>query len=141
MTRCSGKTTRVQEPGGTRWTHRSMQLTWAASVHPQWSYAVTAQGRTIQPKAAPSRHSSLRRRLASHHATPRQEDRCAPRGSCASHGTRESAVSLATAIIGMCAQPAGTTTGLETALAAPPPAGRHNSPTGAWEETGAKFPA
>ena len=125
-----------EQPGSR--SHRSMQPTWAARVYPQWSYVGTAQGPTIQPKAAPSHHSYLRRRLASHHASPRWEDRGASRGCCANHGIRENAVSPVIAIIGTFARSAGTPTRLRTALATPPPAGRHDSPTGAWEETGAR---
>ena len=109
-----------------------------ARACPQWSYVGTAQGPTIQPKAAPSQHSSLRQRLASRHASPRREDRGAPRGCCASCGIWGNAGSPGVATIGTFAQPVGTPTGLRTALAARPPAGRHDSPTGAWEETGAR---
>ena len=108
-------------------------------IYPQWSYVGTAQGPTIQPKAAPSHHSSLRRRLASHYASPRREDRGASRGRCANRGIRENAVSPVIAIIGNCSICGDTHKAKErTALAAPPPAGRHDSPTGAWEETGAR---
>ena len=115
-----------------------MQPTWVARVCRQWSYVGIAQGPTIQPKAAPSHHSSHRRRLVFYHASPPQEDQGAPRGYYASRGTWENAVSPAVATIGTFARPVGTLTGLRTALAAPPPAGRHDSPTGTWEETGAR---